>query len=203
MTAPTPLPPLQAPRKLKLATVSLAGCFGCHMSFLDIDEALADLIEHIAFDRSPLTDLKHVHPDGVDIGLIEGGLCNQENVEVLREFRARCKVLVAVGACAMYGGVPALRNGIPVAELMAEAYLNPTAAPAAQAKLGGPLHDAQLPQDPELPPLLRAVLPVHEVVQVDLTLPGCPPPAEAFRQLILAQLAQRELVLPLHLRHFD
>ncbi|MCH8179108.1 MAG: NADP oxidoreductase [Proteobacteria bacterium] len=194
--SPTPGTP---PRPLTIATCSLAGCFGCHMSFLDIDEALADLIDHIAFDRSPLTDLKHVHPDGVDIGLIEGGLCNHENVEVLREFRARCKVLVAVGACAMYGGVPALRNGIPVAELMAEAYLNP----AAQGKLGGPLHDAQLPQDPELPPLLRAVLPVHEVVHVDLTLPGCPPPAEAFRQLILAQLAQRDLVLPLHLRHFD
>jgi NAD-reducing hydrogenase small subunit len=167
-----------APRKLRIATCSLAGCFGCHMSLLDMDEALADLIEHIEFDRSPLTDIKHVSEDGVDIGLIEGGLCNRENVETLREFRARCKVLVAVGACAMYGGVPALRNGIPVAELVSEAYL------------GQGLLNPQVPLDPELPALLDKVLPVHEVVAVDVTLAGCPPPAEAFKALILTMLAQ-------------
>jgi NAD-reducing hydrogenase small subunit len=180
-----------APRKLRIATCSLAGCFGCHMSLLDVDETLAELIEHISFDRSPFTDIKHVSEQGVDIGLIEGGLCNRENVETLREFRARCKVLVAVGACAMYGGVPALRNGIPVAELMHEAYL------------GQDLLNPQVPLDPELPPLLEKVLPVHEVVAVDVTLAGCPPPAEAFKALILAQLAQHPLVLPIEARHFD
>ncbi len=184
------------PRKLRIATCSLAGCFGCHMSLLDVDEALADLIEHIEFDRSPLTDIKHVSAEGVDVGLIEGGLCNRENVETLREFRARCKVLVAVGACAMYGGVPALRNGIPVAELVSEAYL------------GNGLLNPQVPRDPELPPLLDKVLPVHEVVAVDVTLPGCPPPAEAFKDLILAELARRaeaahNLSLPPEARRFD
>jgi NAD-reducing hydrogenase small subunit len=177
--------------KLRIATCSLAGCFGCHMSLLDVDEALADLIAHIEFDRSPLTDIKHVSAHGVDIGLIEGGLCNRENVEVLREFRARCKLLVAVGACAMYGGVPALRNGIPVSELIAEAYE------------GADLLNPQAPCDPELPPLLKQVLPLHEVVHIDLTLAGCPPPAEAFRELIMAQLAQRAMVMPEPLRRFD
>lgn len=178
-------------RKLRIATCSLAGCFGCHMSFLDVDEALADLIEHIEFDRSPLTDIKQVSEHGVDIGLIEGGLCNRENVEVLHQFRQRCKVLVAVGACAMYGGVPALRNGIPVSELVAEAYL------------GSDLLNPQVPQDPELPPLLKKVLPLHEVVPIDYTLAGCPPPAAAFRELIMAMLEQREPVLPEDLRRFD
>ena len=177
--------------KLTIATCSLAGCFGCHMSFLDVDEDLADLIDHIEFDRSPLTDIKHVNPQGVDIGLIEGGLCNAENVEVLREFRARCKVLVAVGACAMYGGVPALRNGIPVSELVAEAYL------------GSDLLNPQVPQDPELPPLLQKVLPLHEVVPVDYTLAGCPPPAAAFKELIMAQLENRAPELPQQARRFD
>ena len=178
-------------RKLRIATCSLAGCFGCHMSFLDVDEALADLIEHIEFDRSPLTDIKQVSEQGVDIGLIEGGLCNRENVEVLHQFRQRCKVLVAVGACAMYGGVPALRNGIPVSELVAEAYL------------GADVLNPQVPQDPELPPLLKKVLPLHEVVPIDYTLAGCPPPAAAFRELIMAMLEQREPVLPEDLRRFD
>ncbi len=178
-------------RKLRIATCSLAGCFGCHMSFLDVDEALVDLIEHIEFDRSPLTDIKQVSEQGVDIGLIEGGLCNRENVEVLHQFRQRCKVLVAVGACAMYGGVPALRNGIPVSELVAEAYL------------GADVLNPQVPQDPELPPLLKKVLPLHEVVPIDYTLAGCPPPAAAFRELIMAMLEQREPVLPEDLRRFD
>jgi NAD-reducing hydrogenase small subunit len=176
--------------KLRIATCSLAGCFGCHISFLDVDEALADLLDHIEFDRSPLTDIKHCS-QGVDIGLIEGGVCNRENVEVLREFRAHCKVLVAVGACAMYGGVPALRNGIPVSELIAQAYL------------GSDLLNPQVPNDPELPPLLKQVLPLHEVIHIDHTLPGCPPPAQAFREFILAQLEGRPAVLPEPARRFD
>ena len=80
------VPPRAA--KLKVATVSLAGCFGCHTSFLDIDERLLELIQHIEFDRSPLTDIKEVGQ--CDIGLIEGGVCNSENVLVLRAFRAHC-----------------------------------------------------------------------------------------------------------------
>src|SRR3990167_5089675 len=97
-----------APRKLRVATVSLAGCFGCNMSFLDIDERLFELIEHITFDRSPLTDIKTVGP--CDIGLIGGGLCGAEIFEVLRGFRGNCRVLVAVGACPIAGGLPALRR---------------------------------------------------------------------------------------------
>ena len=108
------------PRKLKVATVSLAGCFGCHMSFLDIDERLFELLEHVEFDRSPLTDIKQV--GHCDIGLIEGGLCNAENVMVLREFRAHCKTLVAVGACAINGGLPAQRNHLDLGRMLTDVY---------------------------------------------------------------------------------
>ena len=90
-------------KKIKVATTSLAGCFGCHMSFLDIDERLFTLLDYIEFDRSPLTDIKEVHPE-CDIGIIEGGLCNAENVHVLRDFRKNCKILIAIGACAIAGG---------------------------------------------------------------------------------------------------
>ena len=85
-------------KKLRIATTSLAGCFGCHMSFLDIDERLFELLELIEFDRSPLTDIKEL--GACDIGIVEGGICNAENVHVLREFRANCKILIAIGACA-------------------------------------------------------------------------------------------------------
>ena len=101
--------------KIKVATTSLAGCFGCHMSFLDIDERILELAQVAEFDRSPLTDIKHCSAV-VDIGLVEGGLCNAENVHTLREFRKSCKILVAVGACAINGGIPALRNRVPLEE---------------------------------------------------------------------------------------
>ena len=160
-------------RKLKVATTSLAGCFGCHMSLLDIDERLFGLLERCELDRSPLTDVKHCS-EQVDIGLVEGAICNAENVHTLREFRARCKVLVAVGQCALTGGVPALRNGISLKECLEEAY------------------EHEIPADPELPLLLNRIHPVHEIVHVDYFLPGCPPPAEAFWELLQALMHGRE-----------
>jgi NAD-reducing hydrogenase small subunit len=111
-------------RKIRIATTSLAGCFGCHMSFLDIDEQLVRLNERIEFNRSPLTDIKHCGPS--DIGLIEGGVCNADNVRVLREFRANCAILIAVGACAITGGVPAMRNYFDLRECLEEVYLHGT-----------------------------------------------------------------------------
>ncbi|MBV8442100.1 MAG: NADP oxidoreductase, partial [Hyphomicrobiales bacterium] len=98
--------------KVRIATTSLAGCFGCHMSFLDIDERILDLMKIAEFDRSPITDIKHCSP--CDIALIEGGVCNAENAHVLREMRANAKILVAIGACAINGGLPAMRNRLDV-----------------------------------------------------------------------------------------
>ena len=176
--------------KLRIATTSLAGCFGCHMSFLDIDEriiALADLVE---FDRSPLTDIEHA--SRCDIGLIEGGVCNSENVHVLREFRKNCKILVAVGACAINGGLPAMRNFIPLEECLNEAYLD-----------GIGVENPQIPSDIELPLLLDQVRPLHEVVKIDYFLPGCPPSADVFWTFLTDLLEGRQPVLEYGLVHFD
>jgi len=103
----------QAMAKPKVATASLAGCFGCHMSILDIDERILKLIELIQFDRSPVDDIKKF-TDRCLLGIIEGGCCNEENVHVLRDFRKHCDVLVSIGDCATMGGLPALRNGVPL-----------------------------------------------------------------------------------------
>jgi NAD-reducing hydrogenase small subunit len=169
--------------KLKVATVSLAGCFGCHMSFLDIDERFFELIEHVEFDRSPLTDIKTV--GRCDIGLVEGGLCNAENVEVLRAFRAQCKTLVAVGACAINGGLPAQRNHLDIGRVLVDVY--------------GPA----VPNDPELPLLLAKVRPIHELVQIDYSLPGCPPSADAFWTFLTDLMAGRTPHLGHGLMRYD
>jgi NAD-reducing hydrogenase small subunit len=154
------------PKKLRIATVSLAGCFGCHMSFLDMDERLLDLVELVEFDRSPLTDIKHCGT--CDIGFIEGGVCNSENVHVLREFRNHCRTLIAVGACAVNGGLPALRNELDVRGVLREVYFE---------QLG--VASSTIPNDVELPLLLDKARPINEVVRIDYFLPGCPPSGDA------------------------
>ena len=177
--------------KPRIATVSLAGCFGCHMSFLDIDERLFTLAEIVEFDRSPLTDIKHCGP--CEVGLVEGGLCNAENVHVLREFRAACKTLVAVGACAINGGLPAQRNALDIGRILTEVY---DSRPGLAA-------DSAVPDDPELPLPLARVHPIHEVVHVDHFLPGCPPGADAIWACVTALLEGREPRLGHGLIHYD
>jgi NAD-reducing hydrogenase small subunit len=176
--------------KIKIATTSLAGCFGCHMSLLDIDERIVQLADLVEFNRSPITDIKHCVP--CDIGLIEGGVCNAENVHVLREFRHNCKILVAVGACAINGGLPALRNAIPLEQCLREAYLD-----------GIGVENPQIPNDPELPLLLNQVHPIHEVVKIDYSLPGCPPSADVFWKFLTDLIAGREPSLDYDLVHYD
>jgi len=175
--------------KLRIATTSLAGCFGCHTSLCDIDERLFELATFAEFDRSPLTDIKHCSP-GVDIGLIEGGVCNAENVHVLREFRAHCKVLVALGACAINGGLPACRNHLDVGDCLQRVYVDRTG-------------DGRVPDDPELPLLLDRVYPISEVVRVDHFVPGCPPSADAIWKFLTDLIAGRTPRLDHGLLHFD
>ncbi|HEU0283415.1 MAG TPA: NADP oxidoreductase [Gallionella sp.] len=169
-----------AKRKLKVATTSLAGCFGCHMSLLDIDERLFDLLELVEFDRSPLTDIKRIGQ--CDIGFIEGGLCNNENVHVLREFRDNCKVLIAVGACAINGGLPAQRNHLELPIILQEVYHTSPGLAAG----------SDIPNDIELPLPLNKVYPLHEVVSIDYFIPGCPPSGDAIWKVLTDLLAGRE-----------
>lgn len=176
--------------KIRVATTSLAGCFGCHMSFLDMDERIVQLAEVVEFDRSPLTDIENC--TNCDIGLIEGGVCNSENVHVLREFRKNCKILVAVGACAINGGLPAMRNFIPLEECLSESYLD-----------GIGIENGQIPSDPELPLLLDKVRPIHEIVKIDYFLPGCPPSADVFWKFLTDLIDGHQASLPYELVHYD
>ena len=169
---------MTTPRKLRVATTSLAGCFGCHMSLLDLDERILELAGKVEFDRSPINDIKRCGP--CDLGLVEGGLCNAENVHVLREFRKNCRILVALGACACNGGLPAQRNHLDLGRCLQEVYLTEST-----------LSSGRIPDDPELPLPLDKVHPLHEVVKIDYFLPGCPPPADAIWSFLADLMAGR------------
>lgn len=180
--------------KKVIATTSLAGCFGCHMSILDIDERILDLIELVEFNKSPVDDIK-TFTKHVDIGIIEGGCCNSENIEVLKAFRENCDILISLGECAIMGGLPALRNGIPIGECLQEAYLDGPTVQENTAKI--------LPNDDELPMLLDNVFPCHEVVKIDYFLPGCPPTAELIWNALVALVTGNEVELPYEVVKFD
>jgi len=172
--------------KARVATVSLAGCFGCHMALLDMDERLIDLMERVEFDRSPLTDIKRF-TRRVDIGIIEGGCCNEENVHVLRDFRRNCDVLIALGQCAIMGGLPAMRNAImhsdaPLRECLEEAYIN-------GRNIRNRTHN--IPNDPALPLMLDKVYPCSEVVEIDYNIPGCAPSGDVIHDTLVALLDGR------------
>ena len=184
--------------KKRIATVSLAGCFGCHMSLLDIDEHLLELLELVEFDRTPLNDLKNFTGQ-CDIGLIEGGCCNEENVHTLQEFRKHCDVLVAVGQCAIMGGLPVMRNAImhsddPLKECLDTAYLN-------SDKVYNPSN--RIPNDEALPLVLDKVYNLAEVVKVDYQIPGCPPSGETLWQTLSALLQGKPVELDYQLIRYD
>jgi NAD-reducing hydrogenase small subunit len=179
--------------KPKIATTSMCGCFGCHMSLLDIDERILELFDLVEFHKSPINDIK-VFTERCAVGLIEGGCANDENYRTLVDFRSHCDILVSVGECAKTGNLPAMRNSIALRECLEEAYLRgPTVYNPGKV----------IPNDSEIPLLLDKVYPCHEVVKIDYFLPGCPPPADALWLALRALLANEPLTLPYGLLKYD
>ena len=190
MTSPVANPP--ASMKPTLATCALTGCFGCHMSLLDIDERILELVDLVDLDKSPFDD-KKVFDRPVDIGFIEGGCSNEANVHELRDFRTNCRILISVGACAINGGVPAMRNTVGLRECLEAVYLK---GPSLE---GGGL----IPNDEDLPLLLDRVYPSHEIVKIDHFLPGCPPSADAIWATLKALLTGAAPQLPYALLKYE
>jgi NAD-reducing hydrogenase small subunit len=169
--------------RLRVATVWLGGCSGCHMSFLDLDEFLIELATRIELVYSPIIDVKE-YPENVDLCLVEGAVCNEDNLEMIHKIRARTKVLVSFGDCAVTANVPAIRNQLGLKN--GESVLQRAYVEGAQFMSG-------LPKEAGIvPTLLERVMPVHEVVYVDYFVPGCPPPVDRIRAVLDQVLSGEE-----------
>ncbi|HUA97522.1 MAG TPA: hypothetical protein VMA34_04295 [Terracidiphilus sp.] len=168
--------------KLKLATTWLDGCSGCHMSFLDMDERLLELAEYVDVVYSPIVDVKEF-PHDVDIALVEGAVASVDDEKKIRKIRARSKMLVAMGDCAVTGNVPSMRNPIGPEAILDRAYKENASA------------QQQIPCI-VVPALLKIVRPIHEFVKVDVFLPGCPPSADTFHTALTALINGGPLDIP-------
>ncbi len=176
--------------KVRLATAWLGGCAGCHMSLLDLDERLIDVVGLVDIVYSPVTDIK-VFPEGVDVTLVEGAVANDEHVHLAHQIRERSKVVISFGDCAVTGNVPSMRNKLKLDDVLTAVYAE------------GP---GKVPPDPELgnlmPVLVPKVLPLHQVIPVDIYLPGCPPGPDRIWAAIVALLKGEPVMLPEEMRSF-
>jgi NAD-reducing hydrogenase small subunit len=169
---------MEAVEKTRVATIWLSGCSGCHMSFLDQDELLVELAKRIQLVYSPIVDIKEF-PEGVDVTLIEGAVANEAQQSLLKEARAKSKVLISLGDCAVTGNVTALRN----------AWKDSDKAVLEREFIDHTDTNPQVPTD--VPKLLKKVHPLHQVVKVDYFIPGCPPSAGLINYVLTELLAGR------------
>jgi len=167
-------PIAETPMKPTLATVWLDGCSGCHMSVLDMDERILEVLSGMNLVYSPLVDAK-AFPEHVDLTLVEGSVSSEDDLHKIRLVRERTKTLVALGDCAVTSNVPGMRNPYLVKDVLDRAYTENADGPRK-----GEIPTAGVPR------LLPWVRPVHEIVKVDVFLPGCPPPADVIYQMLCA-----------------
>ena len=164
--------------KARIATVWLDGCSGCHMSLLDMDERLIELADRIEIVHSPLVDPKEI-PENIDVTLIEGAVSSEEDLEKAKKFRERSKLVVSLGDCAVTANVASMRNPFGTDGVLDRAYRENVTA-----------EDSPIPTE-VVPHLRTNATPVHEVIKVDVFLPGCPPPADAIHFAISELLEGR------------
>jgi NAD-reducing hydrogenase small subunit len=161
--------------KVKIGTCWLDGCSGCHMSLLDVDEGIVAVLKKADIVFGPLVDTQEF-PEGTDVAVIEGAVSSQDDLKLAQTMRARSRIVVALGDCAVTSNVPSMRNGIPTRKLLERVYVEgATATPG-------------VPTD-GVPQLQKQAVPLHDVIKVDVHVPGCPPKPNAIL-FVLSELLE-------------
>lgn len=181
--------------KVKVAEEWLNACAGCEVAILNVGEVLVDLLGKLDFVHIPvLIDKKYYGQTGEGktleipeavVGIVSGGVRNEEQKEILLEMRKKCVILIAMGTCATDGGIPALAN----------MYGNDAVTDFMYRE--SPSTDAAPTPCEHVPALTERVMALDELVKVDIYLPGCPPHPDWIATAVLALLAGKtEFAMP-------
>ncbi len=168
-------------QKIKLATIWLDGCSGCHMSILDMDERLVEIAPFLDVVYSPYVDVKEF-PKNVDLTIVEGALSTDHDIKMIKNIRRNSKLILSLGDCAITGNISAMKNHFGTDAVLKRGYLD----------LADINETGKYPSK-IVPKLLDKVIPLHEAVKIDIFLPGCPTPADAIYEVIKSLIEGKEV----------
>jgi coenzyme F420-reducing hydrogenase gamma subunit len=137
--------------KPNVGIFGLTGCAGDQLAILNCEDRLLDLVALIEIRDFLMASSENNTECQLDIALVEGAVVTTRDAELLRAVRKRAKTLVALGTCAVWGGVAAMDRGSDRAKLLEEVY-----------GARGKEYDSYPAQA------------LHEIVKVDLRITGCP-----------------------------
>jgi len=179
---------------VNVASEWLNSCSGCEIAILNLGETLLDLLPELNFVHIPvlmdhkhlgqLGDQEHIDIPKATVGLLSGGIRNDEHLEVALEMRKKCDVLIALGTCATHGGIPALINSYTNDELNERYYSTESTDPGGKPPTQG------------VPALLDRCYALDEKIDIDIYLPGCPPHPDHIAAAILGLLKGEDIELP-------
>lgn len=174
--------------KPKVALYWAAACGGCDVAVLDTNEKILDIANLVDIVLWPVAlDFKYHHveamPDAsIDLCLFNGAIRNSEQEKIARLLRQKSKVMVAFGACACFGGIPALGNFTDRAGIFERVYKE---APSNEGGGTYPQTHTQVKEgDLELPEFYDTVGTLAQFVKVEYFIPGCPPPPELILKVV-------------------
>jgi len=170
----------------RLAEEWFAICGGCEVTILDIGEPLLEVLKQVQIVHMPVLmdhklygqtgENKEMEIPEAEVGIIAGGIRTEEHKKLAQEMRKKTKTLIALGSCACFGGIPALANQYITQEVLEKVYRDSVSTEAN----GFP--------NEQVPPLTDRVYAVHEIVKVDMALPGCPTTPEMVAGALLSLL---------------
>jgi F420-non-reducing hydrogenase small subunit len=175
--------------KPKLAVYWSASCGGCEIALVNLHERILDVAENFDLIFCPCLvdgkkhDVEALEDGAIDVTLFNGAIRTDENEEMAHLLRRKSRLLIAMGACAASGGIPALANLHAREQILRSVYLdNPTldnpgrVIPAERTQV-----DEGTLELPGFHPVVRAL---GQVVPVDYVLPGCPPETDQIWNVI-------------------
>lgn len=170
-------------KKIRVGTIWLDGCSGCHMSFLDMDERLVELAAYIDVVYSPYVDTKEI-PSGVDLFIVEGALSTDHDLVLIKQIRKNSHIVLALGDCAVNGNISAMKNLFGTEAILQKGYFD-----LVDHNESGTYPSSMVPK------LLDKVIPLNEAIDIDYFVPGCPTPADAIYAVIMAIIEGREITI--------